>query len=90
MGYAGVKGFGWTSWEAEIANAKLAAFSARAKIAAAATIRIAMIRSELGAINAQANFAQSPGTTTRTVQVLTFAGDLAEVSMDKIATPEKN
>ena len=27
----------------------------------------AMIRSELGAINAQANFAQSPGTTTRTV-----------------------
>ena len=48
-----------------------------------------MIRSELGAINAQANFAQSLGTTTRTIQVLTFAGDLAEVSMDKIATPEK-
>ena len=35
VGDAGVKGFGRMSKEAEIANARLAAFSARVKIAAA-------------------------------------------------------
>ncbi len=95
VGDAGVKGFGRMSKEAEIANAKLAAFSTRVKIAAAVAVAaaaaagIAMIRSGLETIDAQANLAQSLGTTTRSIQVLTFAGDLAGVSMDEIAAATK-
>jgi hypothetical protein len=62
VGDAGVKGFGRMSKEAEIANARLAAFSTRVKIAAAAAAGIAMIRSGLETIDAQANLAQSLGT----------------------------
>jgi hypothetical protein len=95
VGNAGVKGFGRMSKEAEIANARLAAFSTRVKIAAAVAIAaaaaagIAMIRSGLETIDAQANLAQSLGTTTRSIQVLTFAGDLAGVSMEEIAAATK-
>ena len=95
VGDAGVKGFGRMSKEAEIANARLAAFSTRVKIAAAVAIAaaaaagIAMIRSGLETIDAQANLAQSLGTTTRSIQVLTFAGDLAGVSMEEIAAATK-
>ena len=95
VGDAGVKGFGRMSKEAEIANARLAAFSTRVKIAAAVAVAaaaaagIAMIRSGLETIDAQANLAQSLGTTTRSIQVLTFAGDLAGVSMDEIAAATK-
>lgn len=95
VGDAGVKGFGRMSKEAEIANARLAAFSTRVKIAAAVAVAaaagagIAMIRSGLETIDAQANLAQSLGTTTRSIQVLTFAGDLAGVSMEEIAAATK-
>ena len=95
VGDAGVKGFGRMSKEAEIANARLAAFSTRVKIAAAVAVAaaaaagIAMIKSGLETIDAQANLAQSLGTTTRSIQVLTFAGDLAGVSMDEIAAATK-
>ena len=95
VGDAGVKGFGRMSKEAEIANARLAAFSTRVKIgaavavAAAAAAGIAMIKSGLETIDAQANLAQSLGTTTRSIQVLAFAGDLAGVSMDEIAAATK-
>ncbi len=95
VGDAGVKGFGRMSKEAEIANARLAVFSTRVKIAAAVAVAaaaaagIAMIRSGLETIDAQANLAQSLGTTTRSIQVLTFAGDLAGVSMEEIAAATK-
>ncbi len=95
VGDAGARGFGRLSSEMERANARLAAFSARVKIAAAVAITaaaaagIAMIRSGLETIDAQANLAQSLGTTTRSIQVLTFAGDLAGVSMEEIAAATK-
>jgi hypothetical protein len=95
VGDAGVKGFGRMSKEAEIANARLAAFSTRVKIAAAVAVAaaaaagIAMIKSGLETIDAQANLAQSLGTTTRSIQVLAFAGDLAGVSMDEITAATK-
>ncbi len=95
VGDAGVKGFGRMSKEAEVANARLAAFSTRVKIAAAVAVAaaaaagIAMIHSGLETIDAQANLAQSLGTTTRSIQVLAFAGDLAGVSMDEIAAATK-
>ncbi len=95
VGDAGVKGFGRMSREAEIANAKLAAFATRVKIAAAVAVTaaaaagIAMIKSGLETIDAQANLAQSLGTTTRSIQVLAFAGNLAGVSMDEIAAATK-
>ncbi len=95
VGDASVKGFGRMSKEAEIANARLAAFSTRVKIAAAVAVAaaaaagIAMIKSGLETIDAQANLAQSLGTTTRSIQVLTFAGDLAGVSMEEITAATK-
>ena len=71
VGDAGVKGFGRMSKEAELANARLAAFATRVKIAAAVAVAaaaaagIAMIKSGLETIDAQANLAQSLGTTMR-------------------------
>ena len=95
VGDAGARGFGRLSSEMERANARLAAFSARVKIAAAVAIAaaaaagIAMVRSGLETIDAQANLAQSLGTTTRSIQVLTFAGDLAGVSIEEITAATK-
>jgi len=95
VGDAGAKGFGRMSKEAEAANAKLAAFSNRVKIAAAVAVGaavaagVAMVKSGLETIDAQANLAQSLGTTTRSIQVLTFAGDLAGVSMGEIEQASK-
>ena len=95
VGDAGARGFGRMSREAELANARLSAFATRVKIAAAVAVAaaaaagIAMIKSGLETIDAQANLAQSLGTTTRSIQVLTFAGDLAGVSMDEIAATTK-
>ena len=95
VGDAGAKGFGRISKEAELANARLSAFATRVKIAAAVAVAaaaaagIAMIKSGLETIDAQANLAQSLGTTTRSIQVLTFAGDLAGVSMDEITAATK-
>jgi len=95
VGDAGARGFGRMSREAELANAKLSAFATRVKIAAgvalaaAVTAGVAMVKSGLETIDTQANLAQSLGTTTRSIQVLAFAGDLAGVSMEEIAAASK-
>lgn len=90
VGEAGKRGFGRLSQEMEAANARLAAFSRRVKIAAAAAVAaaaaagVAMIRSGLQVVDAQTKLAASLGTTTESVQVLARAGDLAGVSMGEI------
>lgn len=95
VGDAGARGFGRMSREAELANAKLSAFATRVKIAAGVAVAasiaagVAMVKSGLETIDTQANLAQSLGTTTRSIQVLAFAGDLAGVSMDEIAAASK-
>lgn len=95
VGDAGARGFGRMSREAELANARLSAFATRVKIAAGVALAaavaagIAMVKSGLETIDTQANLAQSLGTTTRSIQVLAFAGDLAGVSMDEIAAASK-
>ena len=95
IGDAGAKGFKKISKEAEAANRKLAAFARAAKFAAVAAAGaalaagVAMVRSGLQTIDAQANLAQSLDTTTRSIQVLTFAGDLAGVSMGEIEQASK-
>ena len=95
VGDAGARGFGRMSREAELANAKLSAFATRVKIAAGVALAaavaagVAMVKSGLETIDTQANLAQSLGTTTRSIQVLAFAGDLAGVSMEEIAAASK-
>jgi hypothetical protein len=95
VGDAGTRGFGRMSREAELANARLSAFATRVKIAAgvamaaAVAAGVAMVKSGLETIDTQANLAQSLGTTTRSIQVLAFAGNLAGVSMEEIATASK-
>lgn len=95
VGDAGARGFGRMSREAELANARLSAFATRVKIAAGVALAaavaagVAMVKSGLETIDTQANLAQSLGTTTRSIQVLAFAGDLAGVSMDEIAAASK-
>jgi hypothetical protein len=95
VGDAGARGFGRMSREAELANARISAFATRVKIAAGIAVAaavaagVAMVKSGLETIDTQANLAQSLGTTTRSIQVLAFAGDLAGVSMDEIAAASK-
>ena len=90
IGNAGKRGIGKVSKEAEIANARLARFARRAKIAAgimaaaAVAAGIAMVRSSLQTIDEQAKLAASLRTTTESLQILTRAGDLAGVSMGEI------
>jgi hypothetical protein len=90
VGEAGARGFGRLSREMEGANARLAAFARRARVAmaaAAAAIAVAvtaMIRSGLQTVDAQAKLAASLDTTVESIQVLTRAGDLAGVSMGQV------
>ncbi len=90
IGEAGKRGFGKASREIEIANAKLAKFARRAKIAAgimaaaAVTAGIAMVRSGLKTIDEQAKLAASLNTTTASLQVLARAADLAGVSQGEV------
>jgi Lambda phage tail tape-measure protein (Tape_meas_lam_C) len=90
IGEAGKRGFGKASREMEIANARLARFARRAKIAAgimaaaAVVAGIAMVRSSLQSIDEQAKLAASLRTTTASLQILSRAGDLAGVSMGEI------
>ncbi len=90
VGEAGKRGFGKASREVEIANARLARFARRAKIAAgimaaaAVTAGIAMVRSGLKAIDEQAKLAASLNTTTASLQVLARAADLAGVSQGEV------
>jgi hypothetical protein len=75
VGDAGTRGFGRLSREMDLANARLAALSRRAALAAgvmaAATVvaGVAMIRSGLQTVDAQAKMAQSLGTTVESLQV---------------------
>jgi len=90
IGEAGKKGFGKASREMEIANARLARFARRAKIAAgimvaaAVAAGIAMVRSSLQTIDEQAKLAASLRTTTASMQVLARAADLAGVSQGEV------
>ncbi|ATX64603.1 phage tail tape measure C-terminal domain-containing protein [Roseinatronobacter bogoriensis] len=90
VGEAGKRGFGRLSAEMEAANRRLAAFSRRVKLAAAAAVAaataagVAMIRSGLQTVDAQAKLAASLDTTVASIQVLERAGDLAGVSMGQV------
>ncbi|ARJ69132.1 phage tail tape measure C-terminal domain-containing protein [Paracoccus contaminans] len=95
IGEAGSRGFGRLSAEMELANTRLASFARRAGIAlaavtaAAAAAGVAMVRSGLANIDAQAKLAQSMRTTVESIQTLTWAGELAGVSMGEIEQATK-
>ena len=95
IGEAGSRGFGRLSSEMELANTRLASFARRAGIAlaavaaAAAAAGVAMVRSGLANIDAQAKLAQSMRTTVESIQTLTWAGELAGVSMGEIEQATK-
>jgi len=95
IGEAGTRGFGRLSSEMELANARLGGFARKAGIAlaavtvAAAAAGVAMIRSGLANVDAQAKLAQSMRTTVESVQTLTWAGELAGVSMGEIEQATK-
>jgi len=95
VGEAGNRGFGRLSREMEAANARLAGFSRAAKLAVAAAAGAflagagAMIRSSLDLVDSQAKMAQSLRTTVESVQVLTWAGELAGVSIGEIEQATK-
>jgi hypothetical protein len=95
IGAAGARGFGRLSSEMTAANARLAGFASKAGIAlaaltaAATAAGVAMIRSGLEVIGAQADMAASLGTTVESLQVLTWAGELAGVSLGEIEQATK-
>ncbi len=95
IGEAGTRGFGRLSSEMELANARLGNFARKAGIAlaavtaAAAAAGVAMVRSGLDVIGAQADMAASLRTTVESLQVLTWAGELAGVSMGEIEQATK-
>ena len=95
IGEAGTRGFGRISSEMELANARLGSFARKAGIAlaavtaAAAAAGVAMVRSGLDVIGAQADMAASLRTTVESLQVLTWAGELAGVSMGEIEQATK-
>ncbi len=95
IGEAGARGFGRLSSEMELANARLGSFARKAGIAlaavtvAAAAAGVAMVRSGLDVIGAQADMAASLKTTVESLQVLTWAGELAGVSMGEIEQATK-
>jgi hypothetical protein len=78
-----------------LANARLGSFARKAGIAlaamtaAAAAAGVAMVRSGLDVIGAQADMAASLRTTVECLQVLTWAGELAGVSMGEIEQSTK-
>ena len=96
VGEAGTRGFGRLGREMEAADTRLAAFAGRVKIATAAAIAaaaasgVAMIRSGLATVDAQAKLAQSLGTTVASIQVLERAGGLAGVAMSGIEQATKD
>jgi len=96
VGEAGSRGFGRLSREMEAANARMAAFSRRVKVAAAAAVvaaaaaGVAMVRSGLQTVDAQAKLAQSLGTTVASIQTLERAGELAGVSISGIEQATKD
>lgn len=95
VGEAGSRGFGRLSREMEVANARLAGFARKAGIAlaavsaAAVATGVAMVRSGLANIDAQAKMAQSMQTSVKSIQTLTWAGELAGVAMGEIEQATK-
>ncbi|WP_349361220.1 phage tail tape measure C-terminal domain-containing protein [Stappia sp.] len=96
VGEAGSRGFGRLSREMEAANTRLAGFARRVRVAAAAAVAaataagVAMVRSGLQTVDAQAKLAQSLGTTVASIQMLERAGELAGVSMSGIEQATKD
>lgn len=96
VGEAGKRGFGRLSQEMEAANRRLAGFARRVRVAAAAAVAaataagVAMVRSGLQTVDAQAKLAQSLGTTVASIQTLERAGELAGVSMSGIEQATKD
>lgn len=96
VGEAGARGFGRLGREMEAANARMAAFSRRVAVASAAAVAaasaagVAMVRSGLASVDAQAKLAQSLGTTVASIQALERAGELAGVSMSGIEQATKD
>jgi len=90
VGEAGKRGFGRLTQEMDAANRRLAGFVRRVRVAAAAAVAaataagVAMIRSGLQTVDAQAKLAASLDTTVASIQVLERAGDLAGVSMGQV------
>ena len=90
VGEAGKRGFGRLSAEMEAANRRLAGFARRVRVASIAAVAaataagVAMVRSGLQTVDAQAKLAASLDTTVASIQVLERAGDLAGVSMGQI------
>jgi hypothetical protein len=95
IGDAGARGFGRLSTEMELTNTRLASFARKAGIAlaavtvAAAAAGVAMVRSGLEIIGAQADMAASLKINVESLQVLTWAGELAGVSMGEIEQATK-
>lgn len=95
IGDTGTRSFARLSAASEAANARLAGFARTARFAlialgtAAVASGVAMVRSGIDTIDAQAKLAQSFGTTTRAIQVLQAAGDLAGVSMEEVTAASK-
>jgi hypothetical protein len=85
VGEAGKRGLGRLSQEMEAANRRLAGFARRVKVASAAAVAaataagVAMIRSGLQTVDAQAKLAASLDTTVASIQTLERAGELAGV-----------
>ena len=96
IGSSGEKSFRRLSSEMEAANQRVGEFYRRVKIAAAvaaaavAAGAVAMIRSSLEVVDAQAKLAQSLDTTVASIQVLTRAGELAGVSFSGIEQATKD
>ena len=96
IGSSGEKSFRRLSREMEAANQRIGEFYRRVKVAAAvaaaavAASAVAMIRSSLDIVDAQAKLAQSLSTTVASIQVLTRAGELAGVSFAGIEQATKD
>ena len=90
VGEAGKRGFGRLSQEMEAANRRLAGFARRVKVAAAAAVAattaagVAMVRSGLQVVDAQAKLAQSLETTVESIQVLERAAELSGARFSEI------
>jgi hypothetical protein len=95
VGEAGARGFGRLSAEMDRANDRLSGFARKAGVAlaamtvAAAAAGVAMVRSGLETIGAQADMAASLKTTVESLQVLTAAGEMAGVSLGEIEQATK-
>jgi hypothetical protein len=95
IGEAGARGFGRLSAEMDRANDRLSGFARKAGVAlaamtvAAAAAGVAMVRSGLETIGAQADMAASLKTTVESLQVLTAAGEMAGVSLGDIEQATK-